>query len=308
MSNDDDATDLLTTCRRPVSECQRRSHPNMIALLRVGPPDGTGPPAALTNQTEGETVVMAMLLSSLMAYIATFRLVVDARSMLARPTFGGFVETARRRPSGMDSPTKRRSSSIWSTKRFEAAEAPYPSPPWPGNWRKARSTETGSHRRCSVDKLLKLDTTQRLRSSGNRRKTSGSGETMRNTFLFVAISFLLAVGPSPGATVDLTGQVAGEPNLLFEDVSVTPNQPVTGGSGENEPTAAAAPEPYTWGMLLVGFVAICALGYKRGRKNRLAGAFVNIPDPPPPSVFGSRTAGVEKSKGSRALHTPARDF
>ena len=68
-----------------------------------------------------------------------------------------------------------------------------------------------------------------------------------------------------GVTADLDGQIVGDPQLQFTDVTVSPDQLATGGLVGNEPAAGIIPEPSTWAMMMLGFGGLGLLGYRAKR-------------------------------------------
>jgi hypothetical protein len=68
-----------------------------------------------------------------------------------------------------------------------------------------------------------------------------------------------------GVTADLMGQVVGDPQLQFTDVTVSPDQLATGGLVGNQAAAGIIPEPSTWAMMALGFAGLGLLGYRANR-------------------------------------------
>ena len=68
-----------------------------------------------------------------------------------------------------------------------------------------------------------------------------------------------------GVTAVLQGQIVGDPQLQFTDVTVSPDQLATGGLVGNEATAGIIPEPSTWVMIMLGFAGIGLVGYRTKR-------------------------------------------
>jgi hypothetical protein len=68
-----------------------------------------------------------------------------------------------------------------------------------------------------------------------------------------------------GVTADLTGQIVGDPQLQFLNVTVSPDQLATGGLVGNEAAAGVIPEPSTWAMMMLGFAGIGFIGYRTKR-------------------------------------------
>jgi hypothetical protein len=68
-----------------------------------------------------------------------------------------------------------------------------------------------------------------------------------------------------GVTADLTGQIVGDPQLQFLNVTVSPDQLATGGLVGNEAAAGVIPEPSTWAMIILGFAGIGVIGYRTKR-------------------------------------------
>ncbi len=75
-----------------------------------------------------------------------------------------------------------------------------------------------------------------------------------------------------GVTADLDGQIVGDPQLQFTDVTVSPDQLATGGLVGNEPAAGIIPEPSTWAMMMLGFGGLGLLGYRAKRASAAAAA------------------------------------
>ena len=72
-----------------------------------------------------------------------------------------------------------------------------------------------------------------------------------------------------GVTAVLQGQIVGDPQLQFTDVTISPDQLATGGLVGNEAAGGVIPEPSTWSMIILGFAGIGFIGY---RTKRAAGA------------------------------------
>jgi len=68
-----------------------------------------------------------------------------------------------------------------------------------------------------------------------------------------------------GVTAVLQGQIVGDPQLQFTDVTVSPDQLATGGLVGNEAAAGIIPEPSTWVMIMLGFAGIGLVGYRTKR-------------------------------------------
>ena len=68
-----------------------------------------------------------------------------------------------------------------------------------------------------------------------------------------------------GVTAVLQGQIVGDPQLQFTDVTVSPDQLATGGLVGNEAAAGVIPEPSTWVMIMLGFAGIGLVGYRTKR-------------------------------------------
>jgi hypothetical protein len=68
-----------------------------------------------------------------------------------------------------------------------------------------------------------------------------------------------------GVTAVLQGQIVGDPQLQFTDVTVSPDQLATGGLVGNEAAAGIIPEPSTWVMIILGFAGIGLVGYRTKR-------------------------------------------
>jgi hypothetical protein len=68
-----------------------------------------------------------------------------------------------------------------------------------------------------------------------------------------------------GVTAVLQGQIVGDPQLQFTDVTVSPDQLATGGLVGNEAAAGIIPEPSTWVMIILGFAGIGLAGYRTKR-------------------------------------------
>jgi hypothetical protein len=68
-----------------------------------------------------------------------------------------------------------------------------------------------------------------------------------------------------GVTAVLQGQIVGDPQLQFTDVTVSPDQMATGGLVGNEAAAGVVPEPSTWSMIILGFAGIGFIGYRTKR-------------------------------------------
>jgi hypothetical protein len=68
-----------------------------------------------------------------------------------------------------------------------------------------------------------------------------------------------------GVTAVLQGQIVGDPQLQFTDVTVSPDQLATGGLVGNEAAAGVVPEPSTWSMIILGFAGIGFIGYRTKR-------------------------------------------
>jgi hypothetical protein len=68
-----------------------------------------------------------------------------------------------------------------------------------------------------------------------------------------------------GVTAVLQGQIVGDPQLQFTDVTVSPDQLATGGLVGNEAAAGIIPEPSTWVMMMLGFAGIGLVGYRTKR-------------------------------------------
>ena len=68
-----------------------------------------------------------------------------------------------------------------------------------------------------------------------------------------------------GVTAVLQGQIVGDPQLQFTDVTVSPDQLATGGLVGNEAAAGIIPEPSTWVMIMLGFAGIGLVGHRTKR-------------------------------------------
>jgi hypothetical protein len=68
-----------------------------------------------------------------------------------------------------------------------------------------------------------------------------------------------------GVTAVLMGQIVGDPQLEFTDVTVSPDQLATGGLVGTEAAAGVIPEPSTWSMIILGFAGIAFIGYRTKR-------------------------------------------
>ena len=68
-----------------------------------------------------------------------------------------------------------------------------------------------------------------------------------------------------GVPAVLQGQIVGDPQLQFTDVTVSPDQLATGGLVGNEAAAGVVPEPSTWSMIILGFAGIGFIGYRTKR-------------------------------------------
>jgi hypothetical protein len=68
-----------------------------------------------------------------------------------------------------------------------------------------------------------------------------------------------------GVTAVPQGQIVGDPQLQFTDVTVSPDQLATGGLVGNEAAAGIIPEPSTWVMIMLGFAGIGLVGYRTKR-------------------------------------------
>ena len=68
-----------------------------------------------------------------------------------------------------------------------------------------------------------------------------------------------------GVTAVLQGQIVGDPQLQFLNVTVSPDQLATGGLVGNEAAAGVIPEPSTWAMIMLGFAGIGFIGYRTKR-------------------------------------------
>jgi hypothetical protein len=75
-----------------------------------------------------------------------------------------------------------------------------------------------------------------------------------------------------GVTAVLQGQIVGDPQLQFTDVTVSPDQLATGGLVGNEAAAGIIPEPSTWVMIMLGFAGIGLVGYRTKRASGAAAA------------------------------------
>ena len=72
-----------------------------------------------------------------------------------------------------------------------------------------------------------------------------------------------------GVTVDLYGTIVGDPQLFLNLVTLTDGQSSTinGFIGDSAP-AGAVPEPSTWAMMILGFVGLGFMAYRRSRKDQ----------------------------------------
>ncbi len=70
-----------------------------------------------------------------------------------------------------------------------------------------------------------------------------------------------------GVTADLMGQIVGDPQLQFTDVTVSPDQLATGGLVGNQAAMGIIPEPSTWAMIMLGFAGLGLFGYRTKRAN-----------------------------------------
>jgi hypothetical protein len=79
-----------------------------------------------------------------------------------------------------------------------------------------------------------------------------------------------------GVNVLLTGQIVGDPQMIYDNVVLAPDgqQPGAGPWGNVGSQAAAGiiPEPSTWAMMLMGFTGLGFLGYRQAAKARAARA------------------------------------
>ena len=75
-----------------------------------------------------------------------------------------------------------------------------------------------------------------------------------------------------GVTAELQGQIVGDPQLQFTDVTVSPDQLATGGLVGAEAAAGVVPEPSTWAMIMLGFAGLGLMGYRTKRASAAATA------------------------------------
>jgi hypothetical protein len=75
-----------------------------------------------------------------------------------------------------------------------------------------------------------------------------------------------------GVTAVLQGQIVGDPQLQFTDVTVSPDQLATGGLVGAEAAAGVIPEPSTWAMIMLGFAGLGLMGYRTKRASPAAPA------------------------------------
>jgi hypothetical protein len=75
-----------------------------------------------------------------------------------------------------------------------------------------------------------------------------------------------------GVTAVLQGQIVGDPRLQFTDVTVSPDQSLTGGLVGTEAAAGVIPEPSTWAMIMFGFAGLGLMGYRTKRVSAVATA------------------------------------
>jgi hypothetical protein len=75
-----------------------------------------------------------------------------------------------------------------------------------------------------------------------------------------------------GVTAILQGQIVGDPQLQFTDVTVSPDQLATGGLVGAEAAAGVVPEPSTWAMIMLGFAGLGLMGYRTKRASVAATA------------------------------------
>jgi hypothetical protein len=75
-----------------------------------------------------------------------------------------------------------------------------------------------------------------------------------------------------GVTAVLQGQIVGDPQLQFTDVTVSPDQLATGGLVGTEAAAGVIPEPSTWAMIMLGFAGLGLMGYRTKRASVAATA------------------------------------
>lgn len=75
-----------------------------------------------------------------------------------------------------------------------------------------------------------------------------------------------------GVTAVLQGQIVGDPQLQFTDVTVSPDQLATGGLVGAEAAAGVIPEPSTWAMIMLGFAGLGLMGYRTKRASAAATA------------------------------------
>jgi hypothetical protein len=75
-----------------------------------------------------------------------------------------------------------------------------------------------------------------------------------------------------GVTATLMGQIVGDPQLQFTDVTVSPDQLATGGLVGAEAAAGVIPEPSTWAMIMLGFAGLGLMGYRTKRASAAATA------------------------------------
>jgi PEP-CTERM motif len=70
-----------------------------------------------------------------------------------------------------------------------------------------------------------------------------------------------------GVTAVLIGQIVGDPQLQFTDVTVSPDQSANGGLVGTEAAAGVIPEPSTWAMIMLGFAGLGLMGYRSKRES-----------------------------------------
>ena len=77
-----------------------------------------------------------------------------------------------------------------------------------------------------------------------------------------------------GVTVELYGEIVGDPTLQLNSEVLAPGQTDTGNGfiSSGPQMATSVPEPSTWAMLIIGFGGIAAMGRRMARKPSAASA------------------------------------